>query len=665
MLESSIPAVLRERASLRPSETALTFVDYEQDWAGVAESLTWSQLYRRTLNVAQELRSCGSTGDRAVILAPQGLEYVVAFLGALQAGQIAVPLSVPLGGAADERVSAVLRDASPSAILTTSSVAGNIAEHIRLKPGESAPSVIELDLLDLDSQNGPAAEADNRPDIAYLQYTSGSTRTPAGVVMSHKTIQVNIEQVLSGYFDDLGGIAPPETTIVSWAPFFHDMGLMTGIVFPILGGFHGVLMSPVSFLQRPARWMQLLASNTQVFSAGPNIALELAAAKTSDADMAGLDLGDVRNIAIGADRVQPATLRRFAERFARFNLHARALRPTYGLAEATVYVTTSKSGQPPVTAYFESEELTAGHAKRCASGDGTPLVSYGMPQSPMVRIVDPETGTECPAATVGEIWVHGDNVASGYWQKPQETERTFGATLVAPSAGTPGGPWLRTGDLGVVSEGELFIIGRIKDLLIVYGRNHSPDDIEATIQAITRGRCVAIAVPDDGGVEGLVAIVELKKRDEPEEAAMHKMSVVRREVIAAISKSHGLSVADLVLVPPGSIPLTTSGKVRRRECLQQYVRDEFTRTDGKIRRPGQDKVEGTGAGAEADSGLAQRLRTLRRQQRTLRRQQHDLLVRVVCAQAATVLGHPSPDDIDPECAFQDLGFDSVKATELL
>ena len=658
MIESSLPTVLREHASLRPNETAYTFVDYEQDWAGVAESLTWSQLYRRTLNVAQELRSCGSTGDRAVILAPQGLEYVVAFLGALQAGQIAVPLSVPLGGAADERVSAVLRDASPSAILTTSSVAGNIAEHIRLKPGESAPSVIELDLLDLDSQNGPAAEADNRPDIAYLQYTSGSTRTPAGVVMSHKNIQVNIEQVLSGYFDDLGGIAPPETTIVSWAPFFHDMGLMTGIVFPILGGFHGVLMSPVSFLQRPARWMQLLASNTQVFSAGPNIALELAAAKTSDADMAGLDLGDVRNIAIGADRVQPATLRRFAERFARFNLHARALRPTYGLAEATVYVTTSKSGQPPVTAYFESEELTAGHAKRCASGDGTPLVSYGMPQSPMVRIVDPETGTECPAATVGEIWVHGDNVASGYWQKPQETERTFGATLVAPSAGTPGGPWLRTGDLGVVSEGELFIIGRIKDLLIVYGRNHSPDDIEATIQAITRGRCVAIAVPDDGGVEGLVAIVELKKRDEPEEAAMHKMSVVRREVIAAISKSHGLSVADLVLVPPGSIPLTTSGKVRRRDCVQLHLRDEFTRIDGKIRRPGQDKVEGTGAGAEADSGLAQRLRTLRRQQ-------HDLLVRVVCAQAATVLGRPSPDDIDPECAFQDLGFDSVKATELL
>jgi acyl transferase domain-containing protein/acyl-CoA synthetase (AMP-forming)/AMP-acid ligase II/acyl carrier protein/NADP-dependent 3-hydroxy acid dehydrogenase YdfG len=658
VLESSLPAVLRERASLRPNEAAFTFIDYEQDHAGVAESLTWSQLYRRTLNVAQELRACGSPGDRAVISAPQGLEYIVAFLAALQAGQIAVPLSVPQGGASDERVISVLRDASPSAILTTSSLAGNIAEYIEAKPGEPAPSVLEVDLLDLDSRNAVAAEIDGQPDIAYLQYTSGSTRTPAGVVMSHKNIQVNIEQIVSGYFGEHGGIAPPETTVVSWAPFFHDMGLMTGIVFPILGGVHAVLTSPASFLQRPARWMQLLASNSQAFSAGPNIAFELAAAKTSDDDMAGLDLGDVAVIISGAERVQPATLRRFAERFAPFNFHSRALRPSYGLAEATVYVATRESGQPPEIAHFESEELTAGHAKRCASGEGTPLVSYGVPQWPTVRIVDPETSIECPAGTAGEIWTLGDNVAIGYWQKPQETERTFGATLVDPSAGTPEGPWLRTGDLGVLSDGELFIIGRIKDLLIVYGRNYSPDDIEATIQGITAGRCVAISVPDDNGVENLVAIVELRVRDESEEAAMHRMDTARREIGAAISKTHGLGVSDLVLVAPHSIPLTTSGKVRRRDCLQLYLRNEFTRLDGGIRRPARRVVDETGAGAAAESGLAQRVRTLHRQQ-------HDLLVGVVCSQVATVLGRPSPDDIDPGGEFADLGFDSVKAIELL
>ncbi|WP_272891580.1 type I polyketide synthase, partial [Mycobacterium marinum] len=660
MLDHSISAVLRERASLRPSETAFTFIDYERDWAGIAETLTWSQLHRRTCNVARELKACGATGDRAVVLAPQGLDYIVAFLGALQAGQIAVPLSAPLGGASDERVGSVLRDALPSAILTTSPIAGDVAECITLTPGERAPSVIEVDLLDPDSGQGPAAESDSGSDIAYLQYTSGSTRTPAGVVVSHRNLLANVEQGMSAYFGDHGRAAPPDTTVVSWLPFFHDMGLMFGIIMPLLEGFHSVLTSPISFLQRPARWMQLLASNCQVFSAAPNIAFELAARKTSDDDLAGLDLGGVRNILSGAERVQPATLARFAARFARFHLHPRALRPSYGLAEATVFVATREWGQPPVTVYFDSDELTAGHAKRCTTGTGTALISYGAAQSPTVRIVDPQTATECPAGVAGEIWVHGDNVAAGYWHRPQETERTFGAALVGPSPGTPPGPWLRTGDLGAFSEGELFIIGRIKDLLIIYGRNHSPDDIEATIQEVTRGRCVAIAVPDDGGVEKLVVIVEFKTRETSHEATMHRMGVVRRDVIAAISKTHGLNVADLVLVPPGSIPLTTSGKVRRRECLQRYLHDEFTRLDGQLREPGPRVADAAAADADAgaDSGLVQRLRLLRHQQ-------HDLLVGVVCAQAATVLDYPSPNDIDPEWAFQDLGFDSVKATELL
>ena len=316
-------------------------------------------------------------------------------------------------------------------------------------------------------------------------------------MISHRNLLANFEQLTSDYFADHGGVAPPDTTVVSWLPFYHDMGLYLGICGPILTGIRAVLTSPVSFLQRPARWMQLLASNSHAFSAAPNFAFELAVRKTSDDDMAGLDLADVLVIVNGTERVHPATLQRFTERFARFNLHDTVIRPSYGLAEATVYVATRKADQPPEIVDFESENLTAGHAKRCASGGGTPLISYGMPQSPMVRIVDPETRIECPAGTTGEIWVHGDNVAMGYWQKPQETESTFGGMLVAPSAGTPEGPWLRTGDLGFFSDGELFIIGRIKDLLIVYGRNHSPDDIEATIQEITRGRCAAIAVPDE------------------------------------------------------------------------------------------------------------------------------------------------------------------------
>jgi acyl-CoA synthetase (AMP-forming)/AMP-acid ligase II len=197
-----------------------------------------------------------------------------------------------------------------------------------------------------------------------------------------------------------------------------------------------------------------------------------------------------------------------------------------------------------------------------------------------VRIVDRETGTECPAETVGEIWVHGANVAMGYWQNPQQTERTFAARLVPESPGTPEEPWLRTGDLGFFCDGELFIVGRDKDLLVVYGRNHYPDDIEATIQEITGGRAAAIAVPD-GRTEKLVAIVELKKRGDSPEEIMDRLRIVKREVTAAISRSHGLSVADLVLVAPGSLPSTTSGKIRRSACVEQYRNRQFTRLDSR------------------------------------------------------------------------------------
>ncbi|BBX72820.1 AMP-binding protein [Mycobacterium shinjukuense] len=579
MTVRSLPAVLRAWARLQPNETAFTFIDYEQDWDGVAESLTWAQLYRRTRNVARELRRCGSTGERAAIVAPQGLDYIVGFLGALQAGLVAVPLSVPQGGASDDRVDAVLRDASPVAVLTTSSVIDDVAQHVTRQPGESAASIIEVDSLDLDSPNGSDAGDENYPATAYLQYTSGSTRTPAGVMMSHQNLRSNFEQLMSGYFADSDGIAPPDATLVSWLPFYHDMGLVLGICAPILGGYRAALTSPVAFLQRPARWMHLLAGHSHPFSAAPNFAFELAAKKITDDDMAGHDLGAVLTILSGSERVQPATLQRFADRFARFNLQEKVLRPSYGLAEATVYVATSRPGQPPTLVDFETEKLSAGHAQRCATGRGTRLVSYLVPQSPIVRIVDPETRTERPQGMVGEIWVHGDNVATGYWRRPEETKRTFGATIVAPSAGTPEGPWLRTGDSGFVDDGELFIIGRIKDLLIVYGRNHSPDDIEATIQEITRGRCAAISVPGDRSTERLVAIIELKKRGDSDEAATERLSAIKREVTSALASSHGLSVADLVLVPPGSIPITTSGKVRRGACVEQYRQDQFARLD--------------------------------------------------------------------------------------
>jgi acyl-CoA synthetase (AMP-forming)/AMP-acid ligase II len=515
---------------------------------------------------------------------PQGMDYIYGFLGAMQAGVIGVPLSLPMGGATDERVDAVLLDASPTVILTTSSVIGDISQQITSQQLSVAPTIIEVDRIDLDASIPSGVEHDGRQSAVYLQYTSGSTRTPAGVEITYPNLLSNFKQLISGYFAHRGGIPPTDTFLMSWLPFYHDMGLVLGVCAPIMAGLPGVLTSPIAFLQRPARWLQLMAAGGQsvrggqAFSAAPNFAFELVTGKTSDEDLAGFDLGSIVTILSGSERVNPATLKRFSDRFARFNFQESVLRPSYGLAEATVYAATSAAGKPPTIIEFDADELSAGQANRSAGEGSTPLISYEVPQSPTVRIVDRDTCTECPEGAVGEIWIHGDNVAVGYWNKPAETERTFGGRLVAASDGTPEGPWLKTGDSGFISDGALFVIGRIKDLLIVRGRNHSPDDIEATVQEITKGRCAAIAVPDHAGAGGekLVTIIEVKRRGSKEDL-MERLGMVKREVTAAISTSHGLSVSDLVLVSPGAIPITTSGKVRRAECVKLYRGGQFNR----------------------------------------------------------------------------------------
>jgi fatty acid CoA ligase FadD21 len=357
------------------------------------------------------------------------------------------------------------------------------------------------------------------------------------------------------------------------------MGLVLGVCAPILGGYHAQLTSPVGFLERPARWVRALAENPHAWSSAPNFAFDLAARKTTDSDLAGLDLGGVLGIISGAERVEPPTLQRFVDRFAHFNFQDHMMRPSYGLAEATVFVTSGTWSESSPAVHFDIGELGAGRVERCAAGSGTPLVKYQVPQSPKLRIVDSETHRECPSDLVGEIWVHGENVAEGYWRKPPEEQGCFGATLVDPSPGTPDGPWLRTGDLGFIYSGELFIVGRIKDLLIIRGRNHYPEDIEATVQKITHGRVAAISVPVDS-TEQLVTVIELKKKGgEPSEDALHRLSGVKSDVTSAISNAHGLNVGDVVLVPAGSIPTTTSGKIRRAACVEQYREDQFIRLD--------------------------------------------------------------------------------------
>ncbi len=574
--------MLHGRASLRPDDVAYTFTDYVDDPAGVRESLTWAQLSRQTLNAARAIRLHGAVGDRALILAPQGLGYILAFLGAMQAGLIAVPLPLPYRGASGERVGAVLADTEPTVVLTTSAVADDVRDYVAQPLTGAAPKIIEIDSLNLDDEATPSPELAELPDIAYLQYSSGSTRAPTGVMISHRNLTVNFEQLMRSFFAETP--APPDAHLVSWLPFYHDMGLVLGVCAPILGGYPAELMSPVAFLERPARWVRALAEFTHAWSSAPNFAFDLAARKTTDEDLAGLDLGGVVGIISGAERVEAATLRRFVDRFAHFNFRDHMMRPAYGLAEATVFVTDSMWNESSPAAYFDAAELGAGRVRPSAAGKGTAagkataLVRYKVPQSPLLRIVDSEEHRECPPDVVGEIWVLGENVADGYWGKPPEEQSCFGATLRDPSPGTPGGPWLRTGDLGFIHEGELFIVGRIKDLLIIRGRNHYPEDIEATVQEITRGRVAAISVPVNS-TEELVTVVELKKPAETDDAAIRWFGEVKSAVTAAVSNAHGLNVGDLVLVPSGAIPTTTSGKIQRTACAEQYRQDQYVRLD--------------------------------------------------------------------------------------
>lgn len=560
----TIPALLERKAQQHPDETAFTFVDYETDPAGIAESLTWAELYERVQVVAEHLAKHGSPGDRAVILAPQSLEYILGFFGAIQAGFIAVPLSMPAPGQADERVACVLSDCSPVAVLTTSAVVDDLRPYLQGQSGRPA-RMIEIDALDFYSDVKPAA-AQPRTKIAYLQYTSGSTRAPRGVELTHENVIANLDQMCIDYF---GGEPPEDLTIVSWLPFYHDMGLIVGLFIAATWGSNAVLMTPVSFAQSPARWIGHLAQNGQTFCAAPNFAYDLSVRRVTDDDMAGLDLSGITVMMNGAERVHASTVRRFNERFGPFGLPAAAHRPSYGLAEATVFVVASDPGKPLTMVRFDADKLAAGHAELCDEG-GSEQVSCGTPRSSDVRIVDPVTMLEKPAGQVGEIWVHGAQISTGYWRNPELSRQVFHAEVAEPSDGTPRGPWLRTGDLGVLFGGELFIVGRIKDLLIIDGRNHYPDDIEATVAQFITGRMAAISVDTDTSEE-LVVLAEFKSDDADQHEAL------KTRITAAVSQKHGVRLADLMLVAPGSLPVTTSGKVRRSTCAERYRLGQFSR----------------------------------------------------------------------------------------
>jgi len=574
---TTLTSYLESNIAALGDEVSYRFLDYTQDRDGTAIEITWSQLGSRLRAVGARLQQISTPGDRVAVLAPQGIDYVVAFFAAVAAGNIAVPLFAPELPGHTERLDAVLTDAEPTVVLTTTAAAESVQKFLRTRPRHQRPRVVAVDAIpDTVGELFTPAEA-AVDDVAYLQYTSGSTRTPAGVEITHRGVCTNVLQMIMSVGLDRN------IRSVSWLPLYHDMGLLM-IMFPALCGGQITLMSPLAFVRRPGRWIAELGEQGKygpTFAAAPNFAFELAATRGLPAPGQHLDLSNVAGLINGSEPVSMASIDKFTAAFAPYGLPATAVKPSYGMAEATLFVSTVGPEAAPSAVHLDRDELGAGNAVRVApdSPNAVAQVSCGaVARSQWAVIVDPEIDAELPDGRVGEIWLQGDNIGRGYWRRPEESELTFGNKLQSRLAsgshaeGTAyGETWLRTGDLGVYLDGQLYITGRIKDLVIVDGRNHYPQDIEATVaaasDAIRTGYVAAFSVPaQDSAGEQLVVIAERaagagKVDPEPVLAAVR----------AAVSRTHAVPVADVRLVAAGTIPRTTSGKLARRACRADYL----------------------------------------------------------------------------------------------
>lgn len=557
----------------RPS---YTFVDYLAGPQAVAVSLTWHEVDVRARALAASLRGLVPAGERAAVLVPHGLDYVVAMLGAFYARVVAIPLFTPDLPGHSGRLLHILADADPGCVLTTGAAAASVEALLREGGARRPPHTMIVDAVPA-ALAGDWQEEEIAPgDLAYLQYTSGSTRAPAGVMITHGCLAANAAQIMAAL-----EIEPYRSTAVGWLPLFHDMGFVMTVAMPITAAAHAAFMDPVAFLMRPARWLQLASEHPNVFTAGPNFAYEYCVNRVSDQEKAGLDLSGVRAFINGAEPVRPATLRRFADAFAGHGLAAQALTPAYGLAEATVAVAAAGTRRPPRTVALDRAALQRGQAVVSEGAGAVPMASCGTPAGQHVAIVDPQTATACPPGRIGEIWVNGPNVSPGYFRHPARGggeavacgTGTFGAVLAAD--GLPRGGWLRTGDTGVFHDGELLVTGRLKDLIIIDGRNHYPQDVEATAQeahpVIRRDRVAAFAAPGEDG-DRLVVVAE---RSRQADAAQVDAAEVTRAVRSAVSARHGASLRDFLLVGPGELPRTSSGKIARSACLERYLAGSF------------------------------------------------------------------------------------------
>jgi acyl-CoA synthetase (AMP-forming)/AMP-acid ligase II len=536
--------VLRRRAELTPHKRVFLFLD-----RGEHESASWTfaQLDRRARAVGSRLAALGARGKQVLLPNPPGLEFISNFFGCLYAGAVAVPAcSSLLSARKHDRLRMIVEDAEAEFMLTASTDAStSFRESTAGKEWSSRVTLLatdevpETEAAEWSPTNGGA------DDVAYIQYSSGSTAAPKGVVISHRNLMCNHRMLQQSFKTS------EDSVIVSWLPHFHDMGLVGVIQRAVYVGMSGVLMAPIEFIRRPVQWLRAISKYRASISIAPNFAYEQCVERVKDVNVEELDLSCWQVAFNGSEPVKTETMKRFAEKFGKTGFRAESFYPCYGLAEATVFVS---SRMPSALVESRREVVSCGPASA----------------SERVLVVDPKTSRRCSEGIEGEIWVAGPHVAQGYWKRPDETRATFNAYL----KDNGDGPFLRTGDLGFLLDGQLYVNGRLKELIILHGKNHYPQDIEATVATshpLLRRDCGAAFSVDVTGKEELVVLQEVKRQTPPEKSFEIKCAIRQ-----ALAEDQALKPYSVVLLKPNTIPKTSSGKIMRSACRADFLRNSFT-----------------------------------------------------------------------------------------
>ncbi len=561
VLSGTVVDALRAHAERIPHRYLFTFLPEGEE---EGQPLTYSAVDAKARAVAVSLRAQVEPGSRALLLFTPGQEFSIAFLGCLYAGVVAVPAYLPNPAQRTRgllRLAGIAEDAQPAVILTASGIRAYV------EPAVGAiPELQGTPWLTTDTIPDERADAWTAPELvpeqtALLQYTSGSTGQAKGVMVTHANLIHNVGMMRRPL--DLDEMS----VYVGWLPPYHDLGLLSGIIAPALLGFHSVNMPTVAFLQKPMRWLRAISKYRGTVSAAPNFAFELCVRKATDEDRAKLDLSSWGVVINGAEPTRADSIDRFCAAFASSGFRRETMRPGYGLAESTLMVSATTAADPQIFRTFDSGELERGIARSVPddSPDARVLVGCGTSPDLDVVIVDPQELVRCRPGQVGEIWVAGDSVAAGYWQRPDLSKEVFEAAL----SDSGEGPFLRTGDLGFETGDGLFVTGRIKDVVIIGGRNHYPQDIERTAESAhpaVRPGCVAVFGVDTDGEESVVVAAEARHGQDAVDPAD-----VANEVRRAVMREHRIAVRDVVLLPPGALPKTSSGKLQRRESKKEYL----------------------------------------------------------------------------------------------